>query len=174
MKNTLKGSSAALAAAILLLGGAGSLAYWNDADSIAGATINSGQLELGTATDSGWVLDGGTAYTNQKLVPGDTLTKTVTIDLVAKGQHLGADLAVGTPSWAASNELTGQLAPTATFKVNGATKTHIKSTDDTGTGEIVATVTVVFDGATATNASQGLTAALNNIAITATQTHDTS
>jgi alternate signal-mediated exported protein len=173
MKNSLKGSLAAVAAAILLLGGAGSLAYWNDSESVPGASVSSGRLALGTPDcGAGWTLDGGAAYTTQQIVPGDTLTKTCTIDLVATGTHLGADLAIGTPTWTAANGLTAELTPSATFQVNGATTTHITSADDTGAGEIVATIQVVFTGPAATNASQNLTAELQALAITATQTHD--
>ena len=54
----------------------------------------------------------------------------------------------------------------------GAQRTHITEVDDTGTAEITATLTVTFDGPAATNASQALTATLNSVAVTATQTHD--
>jgi alternate signal-mediated exported protein len=135
--------------------------------------VSSGRLELGTPDcGAGWTLDGGTPYTTQQIVPGDTLTKTCTIDLVATGSHLGADLSIGAPTWAAANGLTAELAPTATFEVNGATTTHITSADDIGAGEIVATLQVVFDGPAATNASQNLSAVLQALAITATQTHN--
>jgi alternate signal-mediated exported protein len=91
---------------------------------------------------------------------------------VATGAHLGADLAVGTPTWAATNPLTSELTPSATFTVNGVATAHITSADDTGASEIQASVVVVFDGPAATNASQGLTATLNAITLLATQTHD--
>jgi alternate signal-mediated exported protein len=175
MNHTLKGSFAALAAATLLLGGVGSLAYWNDSEELPGASVTSGRLQLGTPDcGAGWLLDGGAPFTNQLIVPGDTLTKVCTIDLVATGDHLGADLAVGTPAWAAANHLTEELAPSATFTVNGETATHIRSADDTGTGEIRATITVGFDHKTATNSSQDLSAVLQAVAVTATQTHDAS
>ncbi len=40
MKKSTKGALAAAAAGSLLLGGAGSLAYWTDAESITGTSIN--------------------------------------------------------------------------------------------------------------------------------------
>ena len=173
MNSTTKGSIAAAVAALLLTGGAGTLAYWNDTEQVPGGPISSGELALGTpACGVGWVLDGGTTLTNQLIVPGDVLTKTCTIDLVARGEHLGADLTVGTAAFATPNALTAQLRPSASFTVNGATRTHVTDADDTGTGEIVATISVVFDGPAATNASQNLTAPLNSVAVTAVQTHD--
>ena len=173
MKKSTKGAYAATAAAVLLLGGAGTLAYWNDSTTVPGGDIASGVLWLGNADcGQGWTLDGGAAYTTQKLVPGDTLTEVCTIDLVAEGAHLGADLALDLPSWAATNPLTNQLTASATFTVNGAAKTHITSADDTGVGEIEATVSVVFNGPAATNPSQDLLATLHDINLVATQTHD--
>ena len=173
MNKSTKGALATTAAAVLLLGGAGTLAFWTDSATVPGGTIQSGELELG-APDCGvgWTLDDGSALTTQLLVPGDTLTKVCTVDLVATGAHLGADLAVDTPSWAATNPLTSELTASATFTVNGVATTHVTSADDTGTGEIEASVEVVFDGPAATNLSQGLPATLNGINLVASQSHD--
>lgn len=172
MHKTTKGALAAAAAAALLIGGGSTLAYWTDLESIDGATISSGELSLGTPDcGAGWTLDGGSAFTTQRLVPGDTLTKVCTIDLVAAGDHLAATLAVDTPTWSTSNSLTSQLDAAAVFTVNGVATTQIDSGDDTGTDEIRATVTVEYDGTGATNASQNLTAELDAVSITATQSH---
>lgn len=104
---TAKGTLAAAAAAVLLLGGAGTLAYWTDEESTPGTTITTGHLDL-TDLDcgTGWTLDGGTAYTTQLLVPGDTLTKTCNATLDIAGAHFStADFTVTTPS-----DLTGDAA----------------------------------------------------------------
>lgn len=174
MKKTTKGALAATSAAVLLMGGAGTLAYWSDSVDVPGGSVNSGSLSLGAPDcGAGWTLDGGTPYTTQQLVPGDTLTKVCTIDLVAEGEHLGADLAIATPGWDASNPLTDELAASATFAVNGTGGvTHVTETDDTGTDEIEATLLVTFDGPAATNASQSLSATLAAVTVSATQTHD--
>ena len=61
MKKSTKGAFAAAAAGSLLLGGAGSLAYWTDASTVDGKAITSGHLQLNpiTATcDDSWQLDG--------------------------------------------------------------------------------------------------------------------
>ena len=173
MNRTTKGAAAAGVAAVLLTGGAGTLAYWNATETVTGTPISSGELKLGApACNGGWKLDGGTVFTNQLIVPGDVLSKVCTIDLIARGEHIGADLGIGTAAFATSNALTSQLAPTAAFTVGGASRTHITDADDTGTAEITATINVVFDGPAATNASQALTTTLNSVAVTATQTHD--
>jgi alternate signal-mediated exported protein len=173
MSKTIKGALAALTAAILLLGGVGSLAFWTDAEDVPGTGVSSGQLDLGTPNcGTGWTLDGGALFTTQQIVPGDSITEVCTIDLVASGAHIGADLGIGTPTWTATNGLTTELTPSATFTVNGVPSSHITDADDTGAGEIVATVSVVFNGPGATNGSENLSATLETITITATQTHD--
>jgi alternate signal-mediated exported protein len=173
MNRTTKSALAVGTAAVLLTGGAGTLAYWSDTQTVAGTPITSGTLRLGApACGAGWRLDGNVVFTNQLIVPGDVLSKVCTLDLIATGEHLGADLTVSTAAFAAPNALTSQLVPAATFTVGGATRNHITELDDTGTAEIIATVTVTFDGPAATNASQNLSATLNSVAVTATQTHD--
>ena len=173
MNKTFKGAAAASGAAVLLLGGMGTLAFWSDAETVTGGTIDSGKLSLGAPDcGTGWTLDGGAVFVAQKLVPGDTLSKTCTIDLVADGEHLGADLDLEEATFSAANGLTEDLAASAVFTVGGVTKSSVTSADDTGTGEISVVVSVDFDGPTAVNASQDLTAVLNDLTFTATQTHD--
>lgn len=46
MRNSIKAALAATTGAALLLGGAGSLAYWSDEEVIPGGTINGGSLDL--------------------------------------------------------------------------------------------------------------------------------
>ena len=48
MKKSTKGALAATTAGVLLLGGAGSLAFWSD--SIGGSTISSGHISLDDTT----------------------------------------------------------------------------------------------------------------------------
>ena len=174
MNRTMKGALSAGVGAVLMLGGAGSLAYWTDTEAITGTPINSGELKLGTPDcGTGWKLDGNVAFTSQLIVPGDVLTKTCTIDLIATGVHVGADLGISTAAFSASNNLTSQLVPAAAFTVGGTATNHITELNDTGaTNEIVATITVTFDGPAATNLSQALTATLNTVSVTATQNHD--
>src|SRR5687767_11072956 len=46
MSKTFKGAGAAIVAGVLLIGGAGSLAYWSDAEGVTGGSISSGELKL--------------------------------------------------------------------------------------------------------------------------------
>lgn len=173
MKRTIKGAVAAGGAALLLTGGMGTLAFWSDEETVTGRSITSGELALGAPQCGSWTLDGGAVYAAQLLVPGDSVTRTCTLDLVATGDHVAATLALEAAGFTAANGLTADLTPTAVFTVNDATKTTITSDDDTGaTNEIEVVVTVDFDGAGAVNASQDLTAVLDDLTFTATQTHD--
>jgi alternate signal-mediated exported protein len=172
MKKSTKGALAASAAAILLLGGAGSLAYWNASQDVGGVGIASGELKL-SAPDcgTGWTLEGGDAFTgSSEIVPGDTLTKVCSFTVTASGDHLAADLAADTAAFASANDLTSELTVGATFEIAGdPIPAQITSANDGDV--IVATVTVGFDGPGATNDSQALTATLDAITITAQQVH---
>lgn len=179
MNKSTKGALAAAAAGVLLLGGAGSLAYWSSDGVILGTDIDSGQLALsGADCGTGWTLDGGTAFVSQKIVPGDTLTQVCTFTVDAVGEHLAADFDVVNASFAAgsSSALTGELDATAEFEVNDV---EVSGSDVAlvNNDVVKATITVDFDGPGATNASNavgGLSATLDDITITATQTHDAS
>lgn len=140
----------------------------------------------GTAGTAVWTIDTtDTAVTAAtRIVPGDVLTKVCFIDITAVGDHLGADLDVTTPpTWVTTGSdtaLTSVLVPDATFLVGGLSATSITEEDDTtadGSGEIEATITIEFPIGTTvdntTNEPGGLTAILDQVKVTATQTHDT-
>lgn len=178
MQKTIKGSLAALGAAALLTGGAGSLAYWNATSDVAGgAAITSGRLVLGAPSCGSWRIDGSTAdfdVATGHIVPGDTLTRDCTITFTAVGNHLGVDLAISTqtPGFTATptNALAGALTASAAFLVNGSSANHVTASTS---GPIKVTEVVTFPVSTAgDNSTQNLTATLNTVTITATQTHD--
>lgn len=174
MDTTLKGALAAGAAAVLLVGGAGTLAFWSDSETVTGTGISSGELKLGTQVCAdGWQLN-GTPFTTQLIVPGDTLTKSCTIDLIATGENIEADLALSTAAFAASNGLTDELDASAVFTVDGVPQTTVDETDDGGalvTDEIGVAITVDFPfGLAADNDSQDLDATLNALTLSLTQT----
>lgn len=86
MNKLIKGSVAAAAGIALLMGGAGSLALWNDSATVNAGTVNSGTLTLNSNGDGAW--DQSLAY----IVPGDTVTYTETFEVVAIGDNLSAEL----------------------------------------------------------------------------------
>jgi alternate signal-mediated exported protein len=187
MNKTIKGAGAAVAAATLLLGNAGSLAYWSDVAGVDSGSVASGELSLAqSACDTTWSLNGGTyaeaaaqddpATANidetvgSLVVPGDTLTKSCSYLIQAAGDHLTAKLEVTGPTFTgAGNGLTAELKAKGVFTVAGASVEGITSADD---GKVLeATITVDFPfGDTVVNDSQALAAILDDYTVTATQT----
>lgn len=175
MNKTTKGALAAIGAALLLVGGAGSLAYWSDTATIAGpGTITSGQLSLTPAddTDCEWQLDGGTAFdpVNTRIVPGDTVTRNCAYTLTAVGDHLAATLDVSSVSEA------GDLAPAidvvAEVTIDDGSPITLPATDiaiDPGTHNIDATITVTFPASVEGTDYQNVTATLGDLTLTVTQ-----
>jgi alternate signal-mediated exported protein len=96
--STKKVMIAAIAGGIgiaLLLGGAGSLAYWTD-NSATSQEIQTGSLALGAVTEQWTVQNGaGTAQSfTGPIVPGDVLTTTVSVPVAVTGQNMKAKLDV--------------------------------------------------------------------------------
>lgn len=83
MNKFVKGSIAAAAGVVLLLGGAGSLAYWNSEASLEGGSVSTGHLKLTEAEKpAGWI-KGLTQW-----VPGDTDVYRTTLTLDAEGDNI--------------------------------------------------------------------------------------
>jgi alternate signal-mediated exported protein len=176
MNKSTKGALAVAAAATLLLGGAGSLAYWTDTAPVAGADITSGHLKLvpvsGTGCD-GWKLGTATFVpASDKIVPGDSLTQHCSYKVDMAGGRLKANLAVSdlTGTWGTPNALTGALSKTVAFKDDSGTP--ITGTTPVTNGYVVTadlTVGIPAGADDTTNAVNGFTAHLNDITVTATQ-----
>jgi alternate signal-mediated exported protein len=178
MKNSTKGALAAGTAAVLLLGGAGSLAYWTADQDIEGGTISSGLLELTAPTCGDWDLTVGGTFTpgTTELVPGDEITKVCTLTLTAEGENIGATLTIDDTALTAS-PLKSVLTSDATFVVNDAAYAPITAA---GTYEVEATITVAFpyggpvstpDPLTADdNTTQDQSTVLDAISVVAVQT----
>ena len=102
MKKTTKGTIAIAAAITLLLGGAGSLAYWQESASISASNFSTGELKVAVDTTAVWTV---TKYGSStptpisdistfKMVPGDTVTYAVGFTTTAAGTNLKASAAV--------------------------------------------------------------------------------
>ena len=99
MNKITKASIATASGVVLLMGGAASLAYWNDSTDLGvdGQTISAGSLSA-TPVDAGaWTkaFNGGTPaalsnaqLTDVRIVPGDTLEYTQEIEIAAVGDSL--------------------------------------------------------------------------------------
>ncbi|MBD8870918.1 alternate-type signal peptide domain-containing protein [Nocardioides donggukensis] len=181
MRNSTKGAVAAATAGVLLLGGAGSLAYWSDAVTIGGSTISSGQMSLDDTTGDAdscaaadWILDGDEATadavfgTGSTLVPGDVITKECTFDVNAVGDHLRATLA--TTGGASTGDLAAKVTTAASFTIGDATITEITEGNDGE--ELKATITVTFPYGAEDNTSQDLALELSDYTVSLTQVHN--
>jgi alternate signal-mediated exported protein len=121
MNKLAKGAIAAGAATVLLVGGAGTLAFWSDQAPVAGGTLTSGFLSLDVA-DATWTDITGALSTTfdptvDKIVPGDVIQYTAHAIVSGEGKNLEASLFADTAS------ISGDLLPyvDVTFTVDGVT-----------------------------------------------------
>jgi alternate signal-mediated exported protein len=169
MNKASKGALAIGTAGFLLLGGAGSLAYWTAQGTVNGTDISSGHISLGDPSCVGWKLDGGTPFTSEtRIVPGDSITQVCTFTISASGDHLKATFA------ADPGTLTGKLASglnlDSTFTYDNAEFDGQPVTVTDGK-KVVADLKVTFTDSGEDNTTQGLDAALDAITVSATQAH---
>ncbi len=183
MNKLTKGSIAAGAAGLLLLGGLGSIAFWTASADLEGGTVTSGTLSLGDPDCSApWAYEGAGGPVTL-IVPGDTITKDCTFTINATGDNLAANLTIPEDveftSPAAGTSFTGNVS--ATYESSGEvdTQTDPVVITEANNGEtITATIAVEFpfgtdeDGTSTVNANdmQDIEATLDGISITLTQT----
>lgn len=171
MKKSTKGTLAASAAAVLLLGGFGTHAAWSDGTTVGGTDINTGHLALINASCGAWKIGTGTLTdfnVSTLLVPGDVLTRVCTFEVDVAGA-VNAKLSVSAPTVLDhSGNLVSAVTPTATFEdvSDPANVVPVSSGDTLTDGESVeATITVNVPS----SAPQDLVGHLNDITVTATQ-----
>lgn len=174
MNKSTKGAVAAGAAAVLLLGGAGSLAYWNAEGTIGGGSINAGNMELVNPTGGTWSLNGGAPVTDVstvRIVPGDTLVFTGSWTIDAKGNNLEAT--IDAEGIAATGGLADEVTITDTYTVAGAPATTI--TEDNDTDVLTATITVdlPYEAGVVNNDAMTLSLDLTDVNVTLTQQEPT-
>jgi alternate signal-mediated exported protein len=180
MNNLTKGALATGAAAVLLLGGTSTLAYWSDSDSVDGGQITTGYLRIdAVGCDTNWVYANGTdaGTTVGEIVPGDAITKTCTFDIDALGDHLSAvpdvdETLTYTSNAPTPNTLT--LPVTATYELDGvAFGDSDRITEDDNGSVLSAEILVTFPfGNTTTineNTTQDLTIALDDLTVSLVQ-----
>ena len=182
MNKTTKGALAAAAAVALLLGGAGTLAFWSDDEPVDGTPVNAGHLALVTdLTNTGcgsWQLDTGesapTTYVDgDPLVPGDVLTKVCSYTIQAEGNHLRATVGVSAPTLTPGtgdfgSDIVTDVSDVSDVTVDGSPATSFTEVNDGDA--LVATITVTFDSAS-TNSTQDATAVLEDLTLSADQVH---
>lgn len=165
MNKLVKGSVAAAAGIALLMGGAGSLALWNDSVTVNAGTVTSGTLDVATSTAGSW------SPTITKIVPGDTVTYTQQLALSATGDNLKA--AVTSNIASITNNITGSTA-TSSFVVKtspgGVTVVPASGVYTlNGTYTVDVTVTVTFPSTVTGLTGQNASVDLSTLAVTVTQ-----
>ncbi|ALE93931.1 hypothetical protein AOC05_02900 [Arthrobacter alpinus] len=96
MNKLAKGAIATGVGVILLVGGGGTLATWNQAQNASMGSVVAGDLNL-TAGTGAWTNAAGTTIAkiaDYKVVPGDTLTYTQPLTVTLTGNLMTAKLAV--------------------------------------------------------------------------------
>lgn len=162
MNKLTKAAIAGAAGIALLLGGAGSLAYWNASDSVNAGTIEAGTLTLNAEAGS-WTTPAPALW-----VPGDSAVYTTQLEIGATGDNLEALLSVNPGS------ISGDLADALTFELTiagapagvmaGATDGTYEITDAADGQTLTVTVTVTFPVDSVTgNVAQGQTVNLSGL-----------
>ena len=170
MNKSTKGAIAASAAAVLLLGGAGSLAYWNAEGDIAGGTITAGELKLTAPVAGVWTLNGTNVpdVSTVKIVPGDKLVYTGEWTIKATGQNLKADVDV--TGITASGALASKVTVTDTYLVGTTAPAGDRITSADDGKKLKATVTVDLPyGSAVDNTSQALSMSLSGVKVSVKQ-----
>lgn len=188
MNKLTKGIIAAAAGIILLSGGAGTFAAWNSQATIAGGTVNTGQLEVETTGTGTWADQTGTPVAAPTLAsyvfaPGDELTFTQDVLVTVRGAHLVGNLSALIPgitnttgTAAAGFDVTatfgtptaGNGAVIANGTANGSYDISAASSSATSTATVPVTVDIKFLG-TADNSTQLGSVKLSDISIDLTQ-----
>lgn len=173
MNKATKGAIAAGAAGILLLGGAGTFALWEDTDSIDPASISTGVLTMAVGPGTWYDATAGTTgpittIADFDIVPGDTITYTAPVTITAEGDNLDGEFKIEKTAFEAAAEtaapylnviVSSNAASVPGLSVHGTTGVISFATAATYTVNV--TITVVFEnvnGLVGQNANIDLTA----------------
>ncbi|MFE7846198.1 alternate-type signal peptide domain-containing protein [Microbacterium sp. NPDC057407] len=156
MKKSMKGTIAIAAGIALLLGGGGSLAYWQGSASTTSATIQTGELSVALTSGAKWEVKRGSTTTDitstlssYKMVPGDQIIYTVPFQTKANGTNLTASGAINWGGFSAvPAHLTSSVA--GTYNAGAIAGTSFTVASGTANGQLVFTLTWPF-GSNATN-----------------------
>lgn len=167
MNKLVKGSIAGAAGIALLLGGAGTLALWNDSSTITPTTVSSGTLTIETGDIAAEFAD-GTPFTGSTLVvPGDTINLVQDVTIVAEGDTMLAKLDVN------AGPLTSVPGVNFSFSAETASGPFGGDLDLMTAAEAESITSVVITGtfpASLTGTTgQGISVDLDGISITITQ-----
>ncbi|MCX6401331.1 MAG: alternate-type signal peptide domain-containing protein [Propionibacteriales bacterium] len=177
MKKSTKGALAAGSAAVLLMGGAGTLAFWTADAEVDGISVTAGELKIvsDTCADADWIFDSGEDEASKVyeagdlIVPGDVLTKNCSFEVQATGEHLRANLDATAP--VRGGTLTNTDVTIASSFLIGANPVVDGVITEANDGDVVnASLTVTFLPGSL-NASQTGTVSLTDFGFSLTQIH---
>ncbi|GGE92677.1 alternate-type signal peptide domain-containing protein [Mycetocola zhadangensis] len=154
IRTLLVSSLAALLGAVLLLGGAGSLAFWSDTTSTT-QDIQTGSLDLGTIGTESFAAatiiqcnettcSQPVNYTGGAIVPGDVINVTVNVPVKLVGQNLKAELAV-TPTKVMPTEPAADVALSKVVSI-GVSSINGKPAAGSTTAKLALTPSTVTNG----------------------------
>lgn len=169
MNKALKGAIAAGAAGILLAGGAGTFAIWQDTATVDAAEVSTGVLSLDVSETAGaWTYPGGgTAVTTAGIVPGDIITSTQHAVINASGDNIAGSFTVGTLGGSLPTGVTASVAIVENHEhLTGSGSTLSFATAGTYNVDVVITLAFSATGTT----SQGLTFDPADLTLTLNQT----
>ena len=184
MERLTKAAVATGGAAVLLLGGAGTMAYWTATATATGSGMTSGTLTATGSTCTDWefaAADGGDGTVDGTpavglIVPGDIVASSCTVTVTGTGDHLAVTAALaGDTAFAETNPLTADMTlATGDVTVDGAPAPAegIDLSDGAAhTIQVVVTATFPYGDATdiSANDTQDLTATLSDVTVTVEQ-----
>ena len=178
MKKSTKGALAAGAAAVLLMGGAGTLAYWTADAGVDGIAVTAGELKIvnDSCANASWTFDnaedvaGKTYAPGDLIVPGDVLTKTCSFEIRATGEHLRATLDVTDPTRGGS--LSGaNVTIDDSFQIDGTDVADGVITEANDGDVVEASITITFLGSSG-NGTQAQNVTLSDFGFALQQVHD--
>lgn len=161
MNKLTKASIAGAAGIALLLGGAGTLALWNDSANLTVGSITSGTLTISDSAGT-WDVNAPDLW-----VPGDSFTYTGTLAISATGDNLAATLDVDLDDFVTGNNNDFADALDVSFTATGSGISLNAGTYEVapgaGTVSVDVVVTVTFPATIDETTAQGLTVNLNGI-----------
>ena len=174
MKNStlIKGTAAIAVGAALLLGGGGTLANWNAADTATPGTIIAGDMNVVAGT--GVWKDGNDKpvdISTYRVVPGDRLTYTQDLTVTLVGDKLAANVTLAnipTSTFSSDNVI---VSPLKLSNTNGdvTSTTVLKPVTGSATQTVTATTVFEFKGSTAGRNDVTKDYKLGNVSYTVTQ-----
>ena len=169
MKKNTKGAIAVGAAALLLAGGAGTMAAWSDEASLGGDTVTSGQLRITETAAGAWTWAGTEDEFDpetDRIVPGDAVQYTGEYELAVEGTNLVASLT--SDLGGVTGDLASYLTVDATSDTTGIMLDNI--TEDNDGDTVSVTTTITFDPQTSGTDGMETEASLEGSTITLQQT----